>query len=336
MTTDSESGDTACPLRDRAELWSHLERLGLSDWAGQLRSEERNWFAPQSHGTLPKWLAAHEQLPILQDSNISVSGGVVDVAGQQLAPLDMKATEACIKEFHPWRKGPFRFFGIDVDTEWRSNLKWDRLANAVEFTGKSVLDVGCGNGYYGWRMLDAGAEFVLGCEPFKLYAMQFELARKYAVAPQKHFVVPAGDTDLPANLNAFDITFSMGVLYHRPNPIDHLQRMRSTLNRDGRLVLETIVIDEPGSNVLTPESRYAKMRNVWFIPTVDLLCTWMCRSGFRDVELIDVSTTTNDEQRSTEWMTFESLADFLDPIDSTRTIEGYPAPARAILSARCK
>jgi tRNA (mo5U34)-methyltransferase len=238
--------------------------------------------------------------------------------------------------FHPWRKGPFAAFGVEIDTEWRSDLKWDRLSEAIDFGGKSVLDVGCGNGYYGWRMLDEGAKFVLGCEPFTLYSMQFEVFRRYASQPEAHFVIPAGDTDLPAGLRAFDLAFSMGVLYHRPSPIDHLQRMRSTLGRDGQLVLETIVLDAGGNNVLTPESRYAKMRNVWFLPSVELLCIWLRRSGFRDIEVIDVSRTTIKEQRRTSWMTFESLADFLDPNDHTKTIEGYPAPTRAILTARCK
>jgi tRNA (mo5U34)-methyltransferase len=32
-------------------------------------------------------------------------------------------------------------------------------------------------------------------------------------------------------------------------------------------------------------------------------------------------------------MHFESLADFLDPLDDNHTVEGHPAPLRAILTA---
>lgn len=330
--THAESG----PLRARAELWKKLDQLGLQEWSQELQATEKNWYHPDTHGTLPKWLAAYNNLPSPAVPRIAVTSGAVSVSTDKEGCVDGNQLRESLRTFHPWRKGPFEFFGEGIDTEWRSNLKWDRLSENLEFKGKSVLDVGCGNGYYGWRMLDEGAEFVLGCEPFTLYAMQFEVARKYAVSQQKHFVIPAGDTDLPTNLNAFDLTFSMGVLYHRPNPIEHLRRMCSTLNRTGQFVLETLVIDGKGGDVLTPESRYAKMRNVWFIPTVDLLSTWLRRSGFRNVEVLDVSPTTIDEQRTTEWMTFESLADFLDPVDHTKTIEGYPAPMRAILTARCK
>ncbi|GAB5404211.1 MAG: tRNA 5-methoxyuridine(34)/uridine 5-oxyacetic acid(34) synthase CmoB [Aureliella sp.] len=323
-----------CLLGDRNQLWQMLESTNLGAWARDLRQQGDKWFTPAAHGTMQKWLNAYQQLPNRNQSEIKIEGDFVTISDSGGSLDEDVALRKTLMDFHPWRKGPFRIFGVEIDTEWRSNLKWDRIAEQVEFKDKTVLDVGCGNGYYGWRMLNAGARFVLGCEPFLLYAMQFEVIRKYARANDAQFVLPLGDTDLPSRMAAFDLALSMGVLYHRPNPIDHLQRMRSTLSRDGQLVLETIVLDQSGQQVLTPESRYAKMRNVWFIPTAELLSTWLRRSGFRDVKLLDVSRTTIHEQRPTEWMTFESLVDFLDPNDHSRTIEGHPAPVRAIITAR--
>ena len=58
------------------------------------------------------------------------------------------------------------------------------------------------------------------------------------------------------------------------------------------------------------------------------------RCGFTDIRVVDSTRTTVEEQRSTDWMTFESLADFLSPTDHTRTVEGHPAPLRAMLLAR--
>jgi tRNA (mo5U34)-methyltransferase len=49
--------------------------------------------------------------------------------------------------------------------------------------------------------------------------------------------------------------------------------------------------------------------------------------------MVDISTTSIEEQRSTDWMTFESLEDFLDPNDHSKTIEGHPAPTRAVFLA---
>jgi tRNA (mo5U34)-methyltransferase len=51
------------------------------------------------------------------------------------------------------------------------------------------------------------------------------------------------------------------------------------------------------------------------------------------VRIADVSLTTVEEQHRTPWMTSESLAEFLDPNDSSKTVEGYPAPRRALLIA---
>jgi len=145
-------------------------------------------------------------------------------------------------------------------------------------------------------------------------------------------VLPLGVDDLP-NFVEFDTVFSMGVLYHRRSPVDFLQQLKSLLRPDGELVLETLVIDGDEQQLLIPAGRYAKMRNVWFIPSVLMLERMLRRCGYKNVRTVDVSVTTLDEQRSTDWMQFHSLADFLDPEDSSLTIEGYPAPKRAILLA---
>ena len=125
----------------------------------------------------------------------------------------------------------------------------------------------------------------------------------------------------------------MGVLYHRRSPLDHLYELRACLRAGGELVLETLVIEGGEGQVLMPEQRYAKMRNTWFIPSVETMCLWLRRCGFKQVRCVDTVVTTLAEQRQTDWMHFESLADFLDPDDRSKTIEGYPAPVRAIFIA---
>jgi tRNA (mo5U34)-methyltransferase len=193
--------------------------------------------------------------------------------------------------------------------------------------------VGSGNGYYALRMHGAGAGRVVGIDPTPVFVMQYQVFRKYLPnAPVD--ILPLALEDLPAGLQAFDTVFSMGVLYHRRSPLDHLYALKDCLRPGGELVLETLVVEGDEQHVLLPEGRYAKMRNTWFIPSVSMLEIWLRRCGFRDVRLVDVSQTSTEEQRSTEWMTFESLADFLDSEDQNLTVEGYPAPVRATLVAR--
>ncbi|MDX1554394.1 MAG: DUF1698 domain-containing protein, partial [Xanthomonadales bacterium] len=129
--------------------------------------------------------------------------------------------------------------------------------------------------------------------------------------------------------------FSMGVLYHRRNASAHLQRLYGLLRPGGTLVLESLVLpDEQAAEVLRPGARYARMRNVWAVPGCDRLLQWMTDAQFGEVEIVDVGWTETAEQRSTPWMTFESLEQALEPENLRRTIEGHPAPRRAVVIAR--
>jgi tRNA (mo5U34)-methyltransferase len=318
---------------DRQGLYDELTSLGRGEWARALQKKTEESLSSERHGKLAEWIQALESLPSIDNASLNAAKNAVAIEGY-LPESSKTAMEASLRALHPWRKGPFDFFGLAIDTEWRSCLKWDRLAPHLELRNRMVLDVGCGNGYYGWRMLHSGARLVLGLDPFLLFLMQFEAVRRYAGPNCSHYVLPLTDADLPERLNLFDVTLSMGVLYHRTSPIDHLRSLWESLAPGGQLVLETIVIESSRQEVLVPEDRYAKMRNVWFIPSVPMLQLWLRRCGFKDIQVIDVARTTFEEQRRTDWMTFESLADFLDPNDSMRTIEGYPAPVRAMILAR--
>ena len=75
------------------------------------------------------------------------------------------------------------------------------------------------------------------------------------------------------------------------------------------------------------------MKNVYFIPSVDCLINWLQKTGFKNIRCVDVALTTLEEQRKTDWLENESLIDFLDPQDHRKTIEGHPAPKRAVILA---
>lgn len=233
----------------------------------------------------------------------------------------------------PWRKGPLELGGISIDTEWRSDWKWERVKDAIDpLDGRKVLDIGCGNGYFGLQMSKAGAEYVIGFDPTILFVMQF-LAINHFERNDNVFVVPARIQELPLPAKQFDTTFSMGVLYHQRSPVDHLRELAATLRPGGQLVLETLFLPGDEAFARTPTDRYARMRNVWMLPTVMELEIWLSRSGYRNIDIIDQTITTTDEQRSTDWMTFESLRESLKPDDPALTVEGWPAPRRVIITA---
>lgn len=320
-------------LHDR-HLYRDLAAAGLGNWQTLLEPLLLQRLDDSSHGDMSRWRGAIAGLPPVAPGAAALDADAVRLLDTRL-PGDMQLQiEQQLRKLCPWRKGPFDIGGIRLDAEWRSDLKWSRVQSAISpLTGRTVLDVGCGNGYYALRMLGAGASCVIGVDPTPLYVLQFQALRHFLPEELPVHVLPFGGEELPAS-NAFDTVFSMGVLYHRRSPIDHLRDLRAQLKQDGELVLETIILPGEEAFARTPPGRYARMRNVWLLPTVAELSIWLERSGFRDIRCADISLTSTREQRTTDWMPFESLREALDPLDPTLTIEGLPAPHRATLIAR--
>ncbi len=313
-------------------------------WAPNLgKSLESIAFArarKQTLGDGPRWIGAIEKLrgwgPQLPDFDrrAPAFGG---------AHPEPEAVVTALQALAPWRKGPFETVGVHLDAEWRCDLKWARVQDAVTFTGKRVFDVGCGNGYYLLRALGAGAHAALGIDPTWLYVAQFAALRALGVGVNSErptasafpaWVLPLGIEDVPVRDVCADVVLSMGVLYHRKSAIEHLEQLKAALVTGGTLVLESLIVPGDERTVLVPEARYAQMRNVWMIPSVAALELWLRRVGFSDVRVVDVSTTTTQEQRPTAFMNSLSLEHFLDPNNDELTVEGYPRPRRAVVVAR--
>lgn len=318
-----------------AEAYRDLAATRLAPWLNTLPQQVQMAVYETPHGKRKFWLETLEQFPKLAASSVDFNQAWVRIGkGNDLNAEQAAALRSALEVFIPWRKGPFEVFGVEIDTEWRSDWKWERLVPHLSpLQGRLVLDVGCGSGYHLWRMLGAGAQQVIGIDPSLFFLMQFQAIKHYTGQQPVH-LLPLKSEDLPDfQGKGFDTVLSMGVLYHRRSPLDHLQELKNALCAGGELVLETLIIEGDERTVLMPEDRYGKMRNVWFIPSVAMLTLWLRRLGFENIRTVDVTPTTTDEQRSTEWMRFESLKDFLDPQDAKRTVEGYPAPVRAVIIA---
>ncbi|WP_047682185.1 MULTISPECIES: tRNA 5-methoxyuridine(34)/uridine 5-oxyacetic acid(34) synthase CmoB [Xenorhabdus] len=319
---------------DFGNFYQLIAKNHLSHWLNYLPAQLSDWQKTSLHGQFGSWIKILDNLPVIKPTHVDLKNGVIAIHEPDLSEGEKTRIHNILKLLMPWRKGPFSFYGIEINTEWRSDWKWDRvLPHISSLEGKTVLDVGCGSGYHMWRMVGEGAELAVGIDPTQLFLCQFEAARKLLGNDQRAHLLPLGIEQLP-ELKAFDTVFSMGVLYHRRSPLDHLWQLKNQLVSGGELVLESLVIEGDENHCLIPGERYAQMRNVYFIPSANMLKTWLEKCGFVDVRIVDHAITTINEQRRTAWMKTESLADFLDPSDQNKTIEGYPAPLRAVLIAR--
>ncbi|WP_276890879.1 tRNA 5-methoxyuridine(34)/uridine 5-oxyacetic acid(34) synthase CmoB [Helicobacter japonicus] len=239
----------------------------------------------------------------------------------------------------PWRKGPFFLFDTHIDSEWQSFIKWQILKPHCNLSGKKIADVGCNNGYYMFEMLlhnqKAMPESITGFDPSGIFKAQYDFINHFINAPL-HFEL-LGVEDLAAFAQAhkspFDMIFCLGVLYHRLDPISTLKTLYQALNSGGELILDTLIYESESEICLSPAKSYAKMSNVYFIPSVSTLKGWCERAKFSSFEVLGFKPTTTQEQRHTQWVDSQSLDSFLNPTQ-TLTIEGYQAPLRGYFKVK--
>jgi tRNA (mo5U34)-methyltransferase len=236
------------------------------------------------------------------------------------------------KALIPWRKGPFKIFGLEIDSEWQSNIKYNLIRPFFDLKDKVVADIGCNNGYYMFRMLEDKPKRLIGFDPSPLTLHQFEFINHFVKSNIIYEML--GVEHLEYYNHKFDFIFMLGVLYHRADPVGTLKSLARGLNSKGEILIDTFMIDGEEEICLTPNKRYSKIPNIYFIPTIPALKNWLERAGFENIEIIATTVTTSEEQRKTEWSFEQSLEDFLDENDKTKTVEGYPAPKRVYVKAR--
>ena len=283
----------------------------------QLRIEREKWMTWKNIAPLREVI---DNLEVV-DAKVSF-GDVVKIE----AKLDEARLLADAKALMPWRKGPFEIGATYIDTEWQSNIKYNLLRPHFNVKNKRVADIGCNNGYYMFRMLEDEPKALVGFDPSPLYKSQFDFINHFVKSDIVYELL--GVEHVEFYEEKFDTIFCLGVLYHRSDPVAMLKQLYKGLDKQGEVILDTFYINGEEEMALCPESSYSKIPNIYFVPTIAALKNWCLRAGFVSFELLETSVTEVNEQRKTEWIEGQSLEDFLDPEDSTKTVEGYPAPQR--------
>ncbi len=250
---------------------------------------------------------------------------------QNIKSQDKEAIYEALRLLIPWRKGPFDIFGIELQAEWRSDIKYNILRPHFDIKNKIVADIGCNNGYYMFKMNQDRPKKLIGFDPSAVYKLQFDFLNHFIKTDIVFEMI--GVEYLKLYNHKFDTIFMLGVLYHRPDPIGTLKQLKNALNPRGEIIIDTFMIDGSDDICLTPKQRYAKIPNIYFIPTVQALTNWLNRAGFVDIKVLHISQTSSHEQRATKWSFNHSLDDFLDKKNKNFTTEGYPAPKRVYIKA---
>lgn len=314
---------------------SYLEHLPNADQkvVRRIHEEKQAWINQPKKGFL-RYLEPLREVQHLRASTLDLASDVVRIGKKSdLSETEHSQVLQLMRTFMPWRKGPFSIFDIDIDAEWQSQRKWNRLLPEIpDLQGKVIADIGCNNGYYMFRMASHCPELVLGFEPYVQHYFTFTALNSFANL-NNLAVDLLGIEHLPLFPECFDVIFCLGILYHRPSPIDALRDLYTALKPGGCLLIESQAISGKQSMALFPEKTYAKVPGTWFVPTAPCLHNWLTRAGFTDISCFCSHAMSSEEQRKTDWMVFESYQDFIDKQNPELTIEGYPAPWRVFFKA---
>ena len=292
-----------------------------------LREERKKWLTWKN---IIPYQEAIKALKPYKDVEVKL-GDKVEVQIPSLSSEDAQQIKETALLMKPWRKGPFAINDLFIDSEWQSQIKYNLLEPYFDLKGKIVGDIGCNNGYYLFRMLTQEPKKLIGFDPSAIYYSQFQFMNHFIKSDITYEML--GIEHVEFYEHKFDTLFCLGVLYHRSDPVAMLKSLFKGLNKGGELILDTFMIDGEGEMCLTPRDRYSKIPNIYFVPTVNALKNWCYRAGFESVEVLEIMKTERHEQRKTEWIDTQSLEDFLDPNDDTKTVEGYPAPKRVYIKA---
>ena len=298
-----------------------------------IRQERQKWF---NWKNIKPLFDAVEEVKSINIDNVDVLLDDYIKIGKKddLTTIEHQILQNAKTKLIPWRKGPFILFDDILETEWRSDKKYNLLRPHFNLNDKIVADIGCNNGYYMLRMLEDNPKMITGFDPSPFFNLQFNLVNHFVKSDIKFELL--GVEYLENYEHKFDFIFMLGVLYHRADPIGTLKQLNKALNKNGEIIIDTFMIDGEDEVCLTPNSRYSKMPNIYFIPTVPALTNWLNRAGFIDIQVIAITTTDKEEQRVTPWTFEQSLDDYLDIKDKTKTVEGYPAPKRVYIKAKKK
>jgi len=276
-----------------------------------------------------KWMTWKNIAP-LREAIESLDDGACDVALGDVVKISSDLNEKKIYEIAkllmPWRKGPFEIGETFIDSEWKSYVKYNLLRKHFNLKDKRVADIGCNNGYYMFRMQEDEPKLLVGFDPSPLYKTQFDFINHFVKSDIVYELL--GVEHLEYYDEKFDTIFCLGVLYHRSDPVAMLKSLYKGLDKKGEVILDTFYIEGEEEIALCPESSYSKIPNIYFVPTIKALKNWCHRAGFCKFEVLETNVTDANEQRKTEWIEGQSLEDFLDKDDASKTVEGYPAPQR--------
>jgi len=167
---------------DFGNFYQIIAKNQLAPWLETLPAQLATWQKHNIDNRYNQWLNTIEHLPMLKPDYLDFLHSVTANNQIPLSDGEQKRIRHLLMNLSPWRKGPFSLYGINVDAEWRSDWKWQRLIPFItNLEGRTVLDVGCNSGYHLWRMIGAGAKLAVGLTLCHYFYVNLKRSGNYLV-----------------------------------------------------------------------------------------------------------------------------------------------------------
>jgi len=112
---------------DFSEAYDDISNSDLSPWMERLPGDIEATFSNYSHGELKQWHQLLSELVQITPSDLEINTNVSVGNENNLTAEQAHLLTEQLMKLHPWRKGPFHIHGLHIDTEWRSDWKWQRI-----------------------------------------------------------------------------------------------------------------------------------------------------------------------------------------------------------------
>ena len=116
------------PAHTLGARWECAHSKLLPQWRTARVERCSNATSPRT-ATAATWLDTIAALPRVDHADVDIGATISHRprVGSRRRPT-RRALRDQLQTLQPWRKGPFSLFGVHIDTEWRSDWKWSRVA----------------------------------------------------------------------------------------------------------------------------------------------------------------------------------------------------------------
>ncbi len=155
-----------------------------------------------------------------------------------------------------------------------------------DLRGKSVLDVGCNEGFFAFEAERRGAAYVLAVDSDARARKKFHVVKRLLKSNVEFLFLDVADLDV-RKIGQFDVTLFLSVFHHLKDPFSALDRVAAVTGE--MAIMEFLVAGMKGAGAEAPPLMIRRTREGpkrGLIPTRAYLVERLQQSGFAKVDII--------------------------------------------------